>query len=53
MNSATKNIPVIFLTAKVQVSDRERFTQLGVAGTIAKPFEPLKISDQIAEMLGW
>ena len=52
-NSATQNIPVIFLTAKVQVSDRERFTQLGVAGTIAKPFEPLKISDQIAEMLGW
>lgn len=52
-NSATQNIPVIFLTAKVQVSDRERFAQLGVIGTIAKPFEPLKIADQIAEMLGW
>ncbi|WP_103668703.1 response regulator [Pseudanabaena sp. BC1403] len=52
-NPLTQNIPVIFLTAKVQVSDRERFAQLGVVGTIAKPFEPLKISDQIAEMLGW
>lgn len=52
-NSETQNIPVIFLTAKVQVSDRERFAQLGIVGTIAKPFEPLKIADQIAELLDW
>ncbi len=48
-----QNIPVIFLTAKVQVSDRQRFAQLGVVGTIAKPFEPLKIADQIAQLLNW
>ena len=52
-NSETQNIPVIFVTAKVQVSDRERFAQLGIVGTIAKPFEPLKIADQIAELLDW
>ena len=52
-NPLTQNIPVIFLTAKVQVSDREKFAQLGVVGTIAKPFEPLKISDQIAQLLNW
>ena len=52
-NPLTQNIPVIFLTAKVQVSDRENFAQLGVVGTIAKPFEPLKISDQIAQLLNW
>jgi CheY-like chemotaxis protein len=52
-NPVTQNIPVIFLTAKVQVSDREKFAQLGVVGTIAKPFEPLKISDQIAQLLNW
>jgi len=52
-NSETQNIPVIFLTAKVQVSDRERFAQLRIVGTIAKPFEPLKIADQIAELLDW
>ncbi len=52
-NPITQNIPVIFLTAKVQVSDREKFAQLGVVGTIAKPFEPLKISDQIAQLLNW
>jgi CheY-like chemotaxis protein len=49
----TKNIPVIFLTAKVQASDRVKFSQLGVTGIIAKPFEPLKIADQIAELLNW
>jgi CheY-like chemotaxis protein len=52
-NPLTQNIPVIFLTAKVQVRDREKFAQLGVVGTIAKPFEPLKISDQIAQLLNW
>ncbi|PZV19655.1 MAG: two-component system response regulator [Pseudanabaena sp.] len=52
-NPVTQNIPVIFLTAKVQVSDRDRLTQLGVAGIIAKPFEPLKIADQISQILGW
>lgn len=52
-NPNTQNIPVILLTAKVQTSDRARFAQLGVAGIIAKPFEPLKIADQIAELLKW
>ncbi|BBC24409.1 response regulator [Pseudanabaena sp. ABRG5-3] len=52
-NPDTQHIPVIFLTAKVQVSDRQRFAQLGIVGTIAKPFEPLKIADQIAELLDW
>lgn len=49
----TKTIPVIFLTAKVQTSDRFNLQQLGVAGVIPKPFDPLKLSDQISEMLGW
>jgi CheY-like chemotaxis protein len=52
-NAATQNIPVVFLTAKVQTSDRTRFAQLGVAGIIAKPFDPVKIADQIAQVLGW
>jgi CheY-like chemotaxis protein len=52
-NLITKNIPVILLTAKVQASDRARFAQLDIAGTIAKPFEPLQIADQIAQLLKW
>ena len=50
---ATRAIPVILLTAKVQASDRARFAQLQVAGVIAKPFDPLRLAAQVAEMLGW
>jgi len=50
---ATRDIPVIFLTAKVQGADCRHFQELGVDGFIAKPFDPLLLADQIAEALGW
>jgi CheY-like chemotaxis protein len=49
----TQSIPVVLLTAKVQPSDRRRFAQMGVAGVIAKPFNPMTISNQVAQNLGW
>jgi CheY-like chemotaxis protein len=49
----TKNIPVIFLTAKVQGPDRRKFIELGVQGIIAKPFDPLTLGQQIREVLAW
>jgi CheY-like chemotaxis protein len=52
-NAATRGIPVIFLTAKVQAIDLSEFSQLGVAGVIAKPFDPLSLAQQVAEVLGW
>jgi CheY-like chemotaxis protein len=52
-NPATSSIPVILLTAKVLPDDRSRFETMGVAGVIAKPFDPLTISTQIAKILGW
>ncbi len=52
-NSATQAIPVIFLTAKVQPSDRARFAQMGIAGVITKPFEPTSICKEVAELLSW
>jgi CheY-like chemotaxis protein len=50
---ATSAIPVILLTAKVQATDLRRFDQLGVAATIAKPFDPLTLPSQVATALGW
>ena len=47
----TRDIPVILLTAKAQSADRRRFDQLGVAGTLTKPFDPMTLSDQIAAIL--
>ena len=52
-NPTTHAIPVILLTAKVQASDRQRYSDLGVMGAIAKPFNPLQLATQIAEILGW
>ena len=50
---STAGIPVILLTAKVQVSDRRQFSDLGVAGVIAKPFDPLTLAQQVRDILGW
>jgi CheY-like chemotaxis protein len=41
------HIPVIFLTAKVLSSDIKQVLPLGALGLIAKPFEPLKLGEQI------
>jgi CheY-like chemotaxis protein len=49
----TGNIPVIVLTAKVLPSDRSRLADLNVAGVITKPFDPITIWKQVAEILGW
>jgi CheY-like chemotaxis protein len=52
-NPVTASIPVLLLTAKVQGSDQRRFAALGVAGILFKPFDPLTLSRQIADALGW
>jgi CheY-like chemotaxis protein len=52
-NSATQAIPVILFTAKVQSTDLDQFAKLGVAGVIAKPFDPLTLAEQIASILEW
>lgn len=52
-NSATRRIPVVLLTAKVQASDRRRYDEMGVKGAIAKPFNPLQLAGEVANLLGW
>ncbi|MBK1987739.1 response regulator [Sphaerospermopsis aphanizomenoides BCCUSP55] len=52
-NPATKQIPVILLTAKIQATDRRRYAQLGMKSAIAKPFDPIALAGQVASALGW
>jgi CheY-like chemotaxis protein len=52
-NPDTSDIPVILLTAKVQSSDQRRFADLGVEAILLKPFDPLTLSTQISNALGW
>lgn len=52
-DAATRRIPVILLTAKVQTSDRRQFADLGIQGVIAKPFDPMLLAEQVGALLGW
>jgi CheY-like chemotaxis protein len=52
-DARTRDIPVVLLTAKVQPSERRRWEQLGVAGVLAKPFDPLGLPGHVAHLLGW
>ena len=47
----TRDIPVIFLTAKAQSAQHVALARLGVAGTLTTPFDPMKLSDQVHDIL--
>lgn len=51
-NPATRNIPVILLTARGRSTNETLFAELDVKGVINKPFNPLKLADQVAAALG-
>jgi two-component system alkaline phosphatase synthesis response regulator PhoP len=48
---ATCHIPVIFLTAKAQVGERRRLEEAGACGLIAKPFDPMSLAQEVADIL--
>jgi two-component system, OmpR family, response regulator len=43
-------LPVVFLTAKIQSDEVERYLRLGAVDVIAKPFDPLTLGDQLREI---
>ncbi len=49
----TSGIPVIFLTAKVPPDDQAEWHELGLAGVIPKPFDPMTLSADMSGLLGW
>lgn len=49
----TEQIPVIFLTAKAQMAETQRFHDLGISGVITKPFNSLHLPEQIVRILHW
>ena len=46
-NPATAGIPVVFMTAKAMPQEIARFIELGAVAVIAKPFDPMQLSDQV------
>ncbi len=46
----TAATPVIFMTAKAQQAEIRTFRELGALDVIAKPFDPMALSDRIREI---
>jgi CheY-like chemotaxis protein len=49
---ATRNIPVIFLTAKTEPCEQQRLDDAGARGLITKPFDPLSLAHDVEVILG-
>jgi len=45
--ASLKETPVVFMTAKVQPQEIEEYLEMGAVEVIAKPFDPMALSDQI------
>lgn len=50
---ATSHIPIVLLTAGVQAVENGSYAHLPVAGILLKPFDPLRLANQVAAALGW
>ena len=53
LNKLTKDIPIVLLTAKAEVTQNQELTKIGIKATISKPFEPLELPNKIAKALNW
>lgn len=49
---AFKETPAIFMTAKVQPEEVNKYLDMGAVGVIAKPFDPMTLADQIRDIWG-
>ncbi|MCA9651345.1 MAG: response regulator [Myxococcales bacterium] len=49
---ASSAIPVVFVTAKVQRQEIQRYLDLGAIGVIAKPFDPMALADELRAIAG-
>lgn len=52
-SATTHAVPVVFLTAGVVESDMDRLRSLPVTGVLHKPFDPMQLPAQLADLLGW
>ncbi len=48
---ATRDTPIVFLTAKAQPTEVQRLLELGAKDVLTKPFDPLEIAERIAGTL--
>ncbi len=47
----TAQIPVVFVTAKVQRHEVQRYLEMGVIGVICKPFDPMTLPHELRSIV--
>lgn len=47
----TRELPIVFLTARAELADRRRAADLGAVGYVSKPFDPLELPELIESVL--
>ena len=50
-DDATREIPVVFLSARAEHEDRLRAQELGAVGYVVKPFDPIELAVTVREVL--
>ncbi|MGZ3419876.1 MAG: response regulator [Polyangiales bacterium] len=50
-NPKLASVPVIFMTAKVQAKEVERWLAIGAVGVIRKPFDPMTLPSEIKSLV--
>jgi len=52
-DSRFDGVPVVFMTARTTLEDIESYLAMGAAGIVSKPFDPMSLARQLAEILAW
>jgi two-component system OmpR family response regulator len=48
--NGTESLPIAFMTAKVQSTEIQRYTDMGAIGVIAKPFDPMQLANTVKRL---
>lgn len=51
-DASTAHLPVVFLTARAQQSDREAALAVGAVACLSKPFDPMTLARELLDVLG-
>jgi CheY-like chemotaxis protein len=50
-NPSTSKIPVVFMTARAQQREIDHFREIGAAGVICKPFDPMTLPTEVRQQM--